>query len=320
MTALSLIPLVQMVRTVAAAVMRTVAAAEELRPPVLLDNFPRHPRPSCSTTSSSCRKPAFSPIPPVHTGGLEGQQRVDSDPTFFLALAKRFARLRIALRLARLTSAANELGVSHGGLSHHVATIEDLFGIPLLRRLARAVQPTDEGAGLAAQLTEGFRLIDAGIRLLQSAPLKISCSSDHYDSLVDSQARLFQGGPSKGRGPAECKFRYGGFRKGREQCRHTHRQRPDAQGCYPPILDPRANRPCRRAGISPPISHRFSERSESGATPHLGHAALAPGTNGGLRSERRTARCRRTRHTSTSTCKTRRRPAGPGSVCRLASW
>jgi LysR family transcriptional regulator, glycine cleavage system transcriptional activator len=82
-----------------------------------------------------------------------------------------------AVRLGRLTSAANELGVSHGAVSHHIATIEDLFGIPLLRRLPHAVQPTDEGARLAAQLTEGFRLIDAGIRLLQPAPLKISCSS-----------------------------------------------------------------------------------------------------------------------------------------------
>jgi LysR family transcriptional regulator, glycine cleavage system transcriptional activator len=82
-----------------------------------------------------------------------------------------------AVRLGRLTSAANELGVSHGAVSHHIASMEDLFGIPLLRRLPHAVQPTEEGARLATQLTEGFRLIDTGVRLLQPAPLKISCSS-----------------------------------------------------------------------------------------------------------------------------------------------
>ena len=82
-----------------------------------------------------------------------------------------------AVRLGKLTSAANELGVSHGAVSHHIASIEDLFGIPLLRRLPRAVQPTEEGARLAAQLTEGFRLIDVGIKMLQPSPLTISCSS-----------------------------------------------------------------------------------------------------------------------------------------------
>jgi LysR family transcriptional regulator, glycine cleavage system transcriptional activator len=82
-----------------------------------------------------------------------------------------------AARLGRLTAAANELGVSHGAVSHHITSIEDLFGIPLLRRLPHSVRPTDEGARLAAQLTEGFRLINAGIKLLQPAPLKISCSS-----------------------------------------------------------------------------------------------------------------------------------------------
>ena len=52
------------------------------------------------------------------------------------------------VQLGRLTSAANELGVSHGAVSHHIASMEDLFGIPLLRRLPHAVQPTEEGARL----------------------------------------------------------------------------------------------------------------------------------------------------------------------------
>jgi LysR family transcriptional regulator, glycine cleavage system transcriptional activator len=82
-----------------------------------------------------------------------------------------------AARLGSVTEAANELGVSHSAVSHHIASIETLFGIPLLRRFAHSVQPTDEGKRLASQLTEGFQLINIGIRLIQPAPLKISCSS-----------------------------------------------------------------------------------------------------------------------------------------------
>jgi DNA-binding transcriptional LysR family regulator len=83
----------------------------------------------------------------------------------------------VAARLGSVTAAAGELGVSHSAVSHHIAAIEALFGIPLLRRLAHSVEATEEGRRLASQLTEGFRLIDAGVKLLQPAPLKISCSS-----------------------------------------------------------------------------------------------------------------------------------------------
>lgn len=82
-----------------------------------------------------------------------------------------------AARLGSITAAAAELGVSHSAVSHHVGAMETLFGIPLLRRLAHSVQPTEEGVRLAAKLTEAFDMINAGLLLLQPAPLKISCSS-----------------------------------------------------------------------------------------------------------------------------------------------
>lgn len=82
-----------------------------------------------------------------------------------------------AARLGSVTAAAGELGVSHSAISHHIAAIETLFGVPLLRRFAHSVQPTEEGKRLASQLTEGFQLINIGIRLLQPATLQISCSS-----------------------------------------------------------------------------------------------------------------------------------------------
>ena len=82
-----------------------------------------------------------------------------------------------AARLGSVTAAAKELGVSPGAVSHHLASMEALFGIPLLRRLPHAVQPTEEGGRLAGRLGEGFRLIDSAVKQLQPAPLTISCSS-----------------------------------------------------------------------------------------------------------------------------------------------
>jgi len=82
-----------------------------------------------------------------------------------------------AARLGSVTAAAGELGVSHSAISHHIASIEALFGVPLLRRFSHSVQATDEGKRLASQLTEGFRLINFGVKLLGPAPLTISCSS-----------------------------------------------------------------------------------------------------------------------------------------------
>lgn len=82
-----------------------------------------------------------------------------------------------AARLCSITAAADELGVSHSAVSHHIASIEGLLGVPLLRRLPHSVMPTEDGQRLAVRLSEGFRLINSGIMLLQPGPLKISCSS-----------------------------------------------------------------------------------------------------------------------------------------------
>lgn len=80
-------------------------------------------------------------------------------------------------RLGSVTAAAEELGVSHGAVSHHVTATETLFGLPLLQRLPQGVRPTEHGAQLATKLTEAFTIIKAGLEALQPGPLKISCSS-----------------------------------------------------------------------------------------------------------------------------------------------
>lgn len=80
-------------------------------------------------------------------------------------------------RLGSMSAAAEELFVTHGAISRHVHLLEDQFGVPLLLRLARSVAPTPEGAALAVQLTEAFRLMREAVGRLAPGPLTLSCSA-----------------------------------------------------------------------------------------------------------------------------------------------
>lgn len=80
-------------------------------------------------------------------------------------------------RLGSMTAAAEELFVTHGAISRHVHLLEDQFGVPLLVRLPRSVAPTPEGAALAGQLTEAFRLMREAVARLAPGPLTLSCSA-----------------------------------------------------------------------------------------------------------------------------------------------
>lgn len=82
-----------------------------------------------------------------------------------------------AARLGSMSAAAEELCVTHGAISRHVHALEHQVGIPLLDRLPRSVAPTDEGAALASQLTEAFRLMQEAVARLAPGPLTLSCSA-----------------------------------------------------------------------------------------------------------------------------------------------
>ena len=71
-----------------------------------------------------------------------------------------------ASRLRSMSAAAAELGVTHGAISRHVRSLEAEFGIPLLRRLPKSVEPTPAGAQLAASLREAFELMHLGVSRL----------------------------------------------------------------------------------------------------------------------------------------------------------
>lgn len=85
--------------------------------------------------------------------------------------------LEATVRLCSMTAAADELSVTHGAISRHIKSLEEIFGIPLLLRGARSVQATPEGARLAAELTRAFDLIASSVEQLQPGPLTLSCSA-----------------------------------------------------------------------------------------------------------------------------------------------
>jgi LysR family transcriptional regulator, glycine cleavage system transcriptional activator len=85
--------------------------------------------------------------------------------------------LEATVRLSSMTAAAEELSVTHGAVSRHIKGLEDMFGIPLVVRGARSVQPTPEGGRLASDLLRAFELIASSIEQLQPGPLTLSCSS-----------------------------------------------------------------------------------------------------------------------------------------------
>jgi DNA-binding transcriptional LysR family regulator len=85
--------------------------------------------------------------------------------------------LEATVRLSSMTAAAGELSVTHGAVSRHIKSLEEMFGIPLLLRGARSAEPTAEGARLANDLSSAFALIASSVEQLQPGPLTLSCSS-----------------------------------------------------------------------------------------------------------------------------------------------
>ncbi|HEX2726713.1 MAG TPA: LysR substrate-binding domain-containing protein, partial [Beijerinckiaceae bacterium] len=80
-------------------------------------------------------------------------------------------------RLGSMSAAARELGVTHGAISRHIRELEAEYGMPLLRRLPKSVEPTPAGAQLATILGEAFQLMHLGVSRLAPGPLTLSCSA-----------------------------------------------------------------------------------------------------------------------------------------------
>lgn len=76
-----------------------------------------------------------------------------------------------------MTAASLELSVTHGAVSRHIRSLEELLGVPLLVRSATSTDPTPEGVRLVEGLTAAFNLIDASVEQVLPGPLTVSCSA-----------------------------------------------------------------------------------------------------------------------------------------------
>ncbi len=83
----------------------------------------------------------------------------------------------MTVRKGTFGEAAEALFVTHGAISRHIRTLEDLLGVVLLTRGPQGTKPTPEGAKLAAGLSRAFSLIQESVDEVRPRALELSCSS-----------------------------------------------------------------------------------------------------------------------------------------------
>jgi DNA-binding transcriptional LysR family regulator len=94
-------------------------------------------------------------------------------------------------------AAADALAVTHGAISRHIRSLEDVMGVILLTRNAHGTKLTPEGARLSAGLSRAFDLIQQSINEVRPQPLELSCSASimmHW--LLPRLARLHSNFPA----------------------------------------------------------------------------------------------------------------------------
>lgn len=99
-------------------------------------------------------------------------------------------------RLRSMTAAADELSVTHGAVSRHVRSLEEILGVMLLTRSAHSTDPTPEGARLAEGVAAAMNLLQVTLAQLKPGPLTLSCSASiltHW--LIPRLARFHQKHP-----------------------------------------------------------------------------------------------------------------------------
>lgn len=67
-------------------------------------------------------------------------------------------------RLGTLQAAADELGVTIGAVSQHVARLEAALGRPVFSRTSRGLVPTEFGRGFLTRLTTGFSELEGALK------------------------------------------------------------------------------------------------------------------------------------------------------------
>ena len=73
-----------------------------------------------------------------------------------------------AARHLSFTKAAGELNVTHSAISHQVKALEDWLGVPLFRRLNRALALTEAGQAYVVPVREAMERLAAGTRAVRA--------------------------------------------------------------------------------------------------------------------------------------------------------
>ncbi|WP_332673291.1 transcriptional regulator GcvA [Aromatoleum sp.] len=77
-----------------------------------------------------------------------------------LALLRTF---EAAARRLSFKKAAEELHVTPAAVSQQIKALEDWLGVPLFRRMTRALELTEQGAAMLPKVREGFECFDAAV-------------------------------------------------------------------------------------------------------------------------------------------------------------
>ena len=70
---------------------------------------------------------------------------------------------QLAYTHRNVSRAAQALNTSQSSVSYHIKKLEEELGVALFRRTARGLEPTDEGAALAADVEQGLTTIRTGL-------------------------------------------------------------------------------------------------------------------------------------------------------------
>ena len=73
----------------------------------------------------------------------------------------------VASRYGSFTRAAEELALTQGAVSHHIKTLESMFGCSLFERRGPKLRLTEHGRLLAQELKVGFKIIENACALLR---------------------------------------------------------------------------------------------------------------------------------------------------------
>lgn len=77
-----------------------------------------------------------------------------------------------AARHANYSTAAQELGVTHGAISHRIRELETQLGVTLFRRVGRTMAPSREAVTLLAQVREALGLLERAVPDIAQISLK----------------------------------------------------------------------------------------------------------------------------------------------------